>query len=264
MEKVQAQCRAVFRLLVFCFLTVTYFSQTFFVHYTERNYLKRRRFYIKLSSAYARILMRLFNVTVIEKNKPSQDKVHLHVQNHMGFLDVLILCSTTQNCFVTSQEMREFPFLGLLCEMGGCLFVERRDRSRIFRELESLAQAMRDGFRVTLYPEATSTNGEEVLPFKKTLLMSAALAQLPIQPTVFNWVTINNEPFTLKNRDLVCWYGDMGFVTSMWAHLKLKEVTAEIEYLEPIASTLKDDRTMIAELAHDRIAEKFQSCLQPV
>lgn len=190
MEKVQAQLRASLRLVIFCILAIGFFAQTFYVHLTEKDSLKRRRFYVGVSSWYARILMRLFNVKVIVKNQPPAQQAHLHVQNHMGFLDVLILCSVTPNCFVTSQEMREFPVLGLICEMGGCLFVERRDRSKIFTELEVLAQAMRDGFRVTLYPEATSTNGEQVLPFKKTLISAAAVAKVPLQPVVFNWVSI--------------------------------------------------------------------------
>ena len=262
MEKVQAQCRAIFRLIFFCILAAGFFVQTFWVHFTEKDPLKRRRYYVGASSRYARRLMRFFNVHIRVKNPPPTDDVHLHVQNHMGFLDVLILCSVTPNCFVTSQEMREFPLLGLICEMGGCLFVERRDRSRIFREMEVLAQAMRDGFRVTLYPEATSTDGEQVLPFKKTLMTAAALADVPLQPVVFNWISIDGEPFTLKNRDKVCWYGEMSFAPSMWEHLKLKEVVAEIEYLEPIHTTLQDDRTKVAELAHQRISDHFRSCLK--
>jgi 1-acyl-sn-glycerol-3-phosphate acyltransferase len=261
-EKIQAQCRALFRLIVFCILAVGFFAQTFFVHYTEKDPIKRRRFYVNVSSKYACILMWMFNVKVLVKNQPPKDTGYLHVQNHMGFFDVLILASVTSNCFVTSQEMREYPFLGLICEMGGCLFVERRDRSKIFGELETLAQAMRDGFRVTLYPEATSTNGEQVLPFKKTLLTSAATAGVALQPVVFNWVEIEGEPFTLKNRDKVCWYGDMGFAPSMWSHLMLKSVVAEVEYLEPMYPTLTDDRTVISEGAHNRIAEKFRSCVQ--
>lgn len=231
------------------------------MHYTQKDPIKRRWYYVHLSSKYARFLMFMFNVKVIVKNQPPSDQAYLHVQNHMGFFDVLCLASVTGNCFVTSQEMREFPLLGLICEMGGCLFVERRDRTRIFRELEMLAQAMRDGFRVTLYPEATSTNGEQVIPFKKTLLSAAALAQVPLQPVVFNWIEIEGEPFTLKNRDKVCWYGDMGFAPSLWSHLKLKSVVAEIEYLAPMQTTMLDDRTEVAEAIHGRIAAKFRSCL---
>ena len=87
--------------------------------------------------------------------------------------------------------------------------------------------------------------------------MSAAHANVPIQPVVINYREINGEPFSLKNRDHVCWYGDMTFVTSMWKSMIVKSVTAEIEFLEKIYPTLEDDRGVIAEKAHALISAKF-------
>ncbi len=102
--------------------------------------------------------------------------------------------------------MRETPLLGLLTELGGCIFVERRSRTKILDDLKSIVRPLQRGFKVVLYPEATSTNGEQVLPFKKALMMAAARAGVPIQPVVINFPEINGEPFSLKTRDYVCWY----------------------------------------------------------
>ncbi|WP_291515665.1 lysophospholipid acyltransferase family protein [Bdellovibrio sp. ArHS] len=197
------------------------------------------------------------NLHLVVKNKPAESEKFLLVSNHMGFIDIMMLASCTPMLFVTSVEMRETPFLGLLTELGGCIYVERRSRTRILDEMKNIVETLRKGFRVVLYPEATSTNGERVLPFKKTLMMAAAHAGVPIQPVVINFRNINGEDFTLKWRDHVCWYGDIPFATAMWRAATLKSVTGEIEFLEQIVSTPEDDRGVIADKAHSLIASKF-------
>jgi 1-acyl-sn-glycerol-3-phosphate acyltransferase len=205
-----------------------------------------------------RAIVRLFNIHVEVKNKPAADEVFLLVSNHMGFLDILALASILPNLFVTSREMRETPVLGLLTEMAGCMYVERRSRLKTVEEMKSVAKALNQGFRVVLYPEATSTNGEQVLPFKRTLMMAAAEAHVPIQPAVINFKEINGEAFTLKWRDHVCWYGEMGFGESAWRAMTLRSLTIQVEFLEKIYPTPTDDRAAVADKAHDMIAAKFR------
>jgi 1-acyl-sn-glycerol-3-phosphate acyltransferase len=90
--------------------------------------------------------------------------------------------------------MKETPFLGHLAELGGCLYVERRDRSNINNEMLQIREALQQGFNVVLYPEGTSTNGEQVLPFKKTLMTAAAGTSVPIMPMVLNRINANFYP----------------------------------------------------------------------
>lgn len=195
------------------------------------------------------------NLTVL--NKPQDGEKFLLVSNHMGFVDILLMCSIFPMLFVTSNEMRETPFLGLLTEMAGCMYVERRSRTKILEEMKSMVKALQNGFRIALYPEATSTNGEQVLPFKRTLMMAASHAGVPIQPAVINFRKVNGEEFSLKWRDHLCWYGEITFATSLWKALTLKSLHAEIEFLEKIHTSPEDDRGLIADKAHAMISKKF-------
>lgn len=176
----------------------------------------------------------------------------------MGFVDIFVLASKIPAMFITSQEMRETPLLGSLCEMGGCLFVERRSRTKIVNELGTLKQALEQGFNIVLYPEATSTNGEAVLPFKKTLMTAGPQAQRPIQPACINFTEINGEEFSLDNRDAVCWYGDMTFVEAIWGSLTTSSIKAELEFLEPMYEAVDADRGEVAAKAHALVSAKFR------
>lgn len=205
-----------------------------------------------------------FNITIVVKNPYPPGQKGLLVGNHLGFIDILASAAIQPNLFVTSQEMRETPFLGLLTEMGGCLYVERRSRSQILNELGEIVSYLAKGFRVILYPEATSTNGEGVLPFKRTLLSAAARAGVPILPYVFNFREINGEPgFPLKYRDAVCWYGDIPFQKALWRALSLKSITCEVEFLSPVYTSTDDDRAVVADAIRGMIVDRFQPVKRP-
>ncbi len=234
-----------------------FFIVGYYIHFTTRDEALRRRRFLKNTAHTARLTASSFNIKINAINLPPADQGYLLVSNHMGFLDILALFSLVPALFVTSQEMRETPFLGLVTEMAGCMFVERRSRMKTVEEMKSVARVLQQGFQVVLYPEATSTNGEQVLPFKRTLMMAAAQAQVPIQPVVVNFREINGDGFIEKWRDYVCWYGDMTFAGAAWRALTLKSLTIEVEFLEKIYPTLEDDRALVASRAHQMIAEKF-------
>lgn len=249
--------RGLTRLILFICTVLTFLICALGIHIVTRDPDMRLKRFSSTACYFCRWLIAILNAEVKVINGPSSSDKFLLVSNHMGFLDILLLASTRSMVFVTSNEMRETPFLGLLCEMGGSIFVERRSRTKILEEMKGIVGVLKKGFRVVLYPEATSTNGEKVWPFKRTLMMAAAHAQVPIQPVVINYREINGDEFNLKWRDHVCWYGDTPFAVAMWKTLTLKSVKAEIEYLEQIHATPEDDRGLIADKAHALVSAKF-------
>ncbi len=257
MEEIQAGLRGVLRLILFVLIIITYLSWSFLCHFVIRDTEKRRARFSYNAHFFCGLICKSFGMKLTVVNKPKEGDKFLLVSNHMGFVDILLMASIFPMVFVTSNEMRETPFLGLLTEMAGCMYVERRSRTKILDEMKSMVKALQNGFRIVLYPEATSTNGEQVLPFKRTLMMAASHAGVPIQPAVINFRKVNGEEFSLKWRDHLCWYGDITFATSMWKALTLKSLNAEIEFLEQIHTTSEDDRGLIADKAHRMISEKF-------
>jgi 1-acyl-sn-glycerol-3-phosphate acyltransferase len=223
----------------------------------RKDHHAQRRAYAKNSQYHCQIMAKALGVRVQSKGHPVADSNFLYIGNHMGFIDIFAVSSLFPALFITSQEMRETPFLGTLCELAGCIFVERRRRSQIMNELNNLTDALKEGFNVVLYPEATSTDGEKVLPFKKTLMMSAPHSNRPIQPGVINFIEIDGEKFSVSNRDRVCWYGDMSFLQAIWGTATAKSIVAEVEFLAPIHATPDMDRGHIAERAHHAVKAKY-------
>lgn len=258
MEKIVLLFRVPFRIFLFLAVAAVYFVSAFWIYFTVKGENIRRRRFSDNAAKYTKLICHLYNIKIEVHNFPQGNEAGLIVGNHMGFIDILVMHSLTKALFITSQEMRATPLLGPITEMAGCMYVERRNKSNIMGELRNIVNTLNDGFRVTLYPEATSHNGEEILPFKRTLISSAAMAGKPIFPYCFNFKSINGEPFTMKYRDHVCWYGDMGFFPSFVRSVSLKEVVTEVIFLDPYYPKPEDDRGEVADEVRRRIVEKFK------
>jgi 1-acyl-sn-glycerol-3-phosphate acyltransferase len=205
---------------------------------------------------FAKLSLKLLKGRIEVKNRP-QKSGYLVVGNHLGFIDILMIASEIPSVFVTSQEMRETPLLGLLTEMGGCIYVERRERSNILNERSMITNTLHEGFDVVLYAEGTSGNGEKVLPFKRTLMMAVAGTDYNILPVCTNFVKCDDEPFSHKWRDHLCWYGDIPFATSLFKTLSLNSFDASMEFLDEVKVENESQRKEIASKVQALIEEKY-------
>ncbi len=225
-----------------------------------RNPHSLLKFYTKTVSKKSRAALTKLNFEVHVKGYNAelmaQDNFLL-VGNHMSYLDILVISSIVPSVFVTSVDLKESGFLGTLAELGGSIFVERRNRSQIERDLESMTKTLRDGFNIMVYPEGTSSNGEKVLPFKKSLLMSAVNAEKDILPVCIKYREINGRPFSPENRDHVCWYGDMTFLPHFMELLKTKKVIVDLEFLNLVKTSRESTRDELAKNCFEQISASF-------
>jgi 1-acyl-sn-glycerol-3-phosphate acyltransferase len=194
-------------------------------------------------------------VKSVTQNQPSL-LGRLMAANHMGYLDVLALASTYPCLFITSVEVREMPFLGLLTRMGGCLYVERRSKNGLPQEVQEITEALRAGHSVLFFPEATSTNADEVLRFRRPLFQAAIDSSCPVQPLTLNYVSVSYEPFRRSNRDVVCWYGNMSFLPHLLKLFSQTEVTCMITEHEMICSENRS-KEELAEESHQQVKDHF-------
>lgn len=228
------------------------------VRLRDRN--ERLGFFSRNIGTYTRKALRLLNfelTTVGYDPELMRDRKFLLVGNHMSYLDIFILSSIQPCVFVTSVDMGETFFLGDICELGGSIFVERRTRTKVDRDIKVITDTLRDGHHVVIYPEGTSSNGEGILPFKKSLLMSAVHAGVDVMPVVLKYTEVNGEPFSVKNRDKICWYGDMSFAPHFLGVLKLRQVKAELHFLDPIKVSAESDRREIASRTYEAISAVY-------
>lgn len=255
--------RAAFRFIKFIVIISVYLAQGAIIYFINQNRDVRRKRLIENAHHYGIRLVKAFNVEVLCKNPIPKDEGSLLIGNHVGFIDILALISIVPSVFITSGEMRKAPGLGQITEVAGCTYVDRINRMKIHDELKELIHILKKGFRVVLYAESVASNGEQVLPFKKTLLMAAGLADMPIRPFVFNYRLANGAPVKFEHRDALCWHGNISFVQSIWGALQLDTLSCEIEFLPLIYPKPEDHRAEIAQKLHTMVSEKYVPFIDP-
>lgn len=196
-------------------------------------------------------------VEVKDHSSKTQCENYFIISNHMSYLDIMVMSAHIPTSFVTSIEMKQTPILGQIVTLAGCLFVERRSRQGLGAEVADIERALVAGINVTVFPEATSTNGEELLKFKRPLYQAAINSERPVLPITLNYQEINGKPVTALNRDLICWYGEMSFAPHLWDLCAQKNLKAHLTIGELIHS-LEHDTASLRDKTFDVISNFYQ------
>lgn len=249
----------IIRLPIIASLFIIYFAVLTPLYPIYWVWPQRFRFFaIRFLSKISKVTLSVMGIKIRKNGIFKEDSNFLIVGNHLSYLDVLIYSSVFPTCFVTSVEVRDTFFLGHLCKLVGCVFVERRSRSGLKNEIQEITHALNAGLNVAVFPEATSTNGESVLRFKRPLFQSSLDSGKPVLPLCLNYLKINNEPIDLNTRDNVFWYGDMEFLGHFLNLISLKSVICEVKVIPEITDKSVKDITELSVQAHELISREFK------
>jgi 1-acyl-sn-glycerol-3-phosphate acyltransferase len=130
----------------------------------------------------------------------------LLVSNHLSYLDILVIASITPVVFVSKSEVRQWPVIGWPTALAGTIFIERARRTHVGPINREIAAAMDAGAVVVVFPEGTSTNGEEILPFRSPLLEPVTKGNHPISVGYLHYELDGGDA-----RNEVCYWGDHTF-----------------------------------------------------
>jgi len=145
-----------------------------------------RRFRAALVHVTAPLLLEVLNVRTTTRFLASPPfsssgmRPGMTVSNHISYLDVLVIAAQMPTVFVTSTEVRDEPIVGTICRLAGCIFVDRRSARRLRSEIAEISSLMKDGLHVVVFPEATSTRGDAIRPFRRALFEAAIHSGMPL------------------------------------------------------------------------------------
>jgi 1-acyl-sn-glycerol-3-phosphate acyltransferase len=85
-------------------------------------------------------------------------------------LDILVIHATRHCRFVSKSELKGWPLLGTLATGAGTLYIERAQRKDAMRMVKDMAQSLREGEVLAVFPEGTTGDGIGMLPFHSNLI----------------------------------------------------------------------------------------------
>lgn len=240
--------RAWFRFSLFFVATIGLYSAWYVLRVAIPNRVYWRQLIFKLwSTAFVRCSNMKFEVIGTPPKPP-----FFLVCNHLSYADIPALRYVADGVFVAKGEIESWFLAGRMVRDMGNIFINRQNPRDIPRAGDEIIAHLNGGEGVIVFPEGTSTKGEEVLPFNSSFLEFAARTDLPVSYCSLSYKTPSDE---MRASDAVCWWDETVFIDHMVRLFGVREFTAVISFGdEPVASP---NRKELARELHKRVSEKF-------
>ncbi|GAB4397611.1 MAG: lysophospholipid acyltransferase family protein [Rhodoferax sp.] len=168
--------------------------------------------------AWARQALQVLDIELQVRGVPLTRGPLLVVANHVSWLDILVLLASCPCRFVSKVEVGRWPVIGLLTRAAGTLFIQRTSRRDALRVVHQMAACLSpEQARVlAIFPEGTTSNGLQILPFHANLFQAAIVADAPVQPVALRFEDAASAQPSLAP----CYVGDDTLLDSVWRTLR--------------------------------------------
>lgn len=214
--------------------------------------------FLKLPSPWAMLFMRITSRVLGARVKiygqPLRKDVFF-VANHLSWHDIPILGGITGTAFVAQNGVRKWPLIGWLAIINRTIFVSRTDKHNVANQVTELREAIANNWSVTLFPEGTTSDGRNLLPFKKSLFETLAPPPKPmmIQPVLLDFGSVSPD---------IAWLGEETGWESAWrAFTRPGSYDVGVHFLEPFNPGALADRKAVSALARARLADALSARL---
>jgi lyso-ornithine lipid O-acyltransferase len=173
----------------------------------------------------------------------------LLLANHVSWLDILALARTSRSRFVAHSGLTVHGGLRWLCEQNDTVFIARDRRGTVSQQVEQVRAAL--GRRpITIFPEGTTNDGRELLPFKSSLLSAVEplAGEVPIQPVALDY----------RDAAEIAWHGEEPGMANVQRILARERVDLTIRFLEPLSGAALADRKAMTGASREAIAQALR------
>jgi 1-acyl-sn-glycerol-3-phosphate acyltransferase len=164
----------------------------------------------------------IHGVRTLLRGQPPQGTCVL-VANHISYFDPLIVASYLPLTAIAKREVASWPIVGEFVKRLGTLFVERENAGSGARVLREAIGLLNRGVSVLVFPEGTTTRGDQVLPFKRGIFGAALRAGVPIVPVALRY-----------EREDAAWVGNTIFLSHYVRTMSQPCTRVSVEFLPPL------------------------------
>lgn len=206
------------------------------------------------AAVFFRVSANALGIRVTAYGKPLPKDVFF-VANHLSWHDIPILAGLTGTTFVAQHGVLKWPVIGWLAKLNRTVFVVRTEKHNVANQVSELRAAIAKNRSVTLFAEGTTSDGQQLLPFKQSLFatLSPPPKPLMLQPVFIDFGKVATE---------IAWVGEESGWASAWrAFTRRGRYNVAVHFLEPFDPAGMADRKMVCATARSKIAEAMSSTL---
>jgi 1-acyl-sn-glycerol-3-phosphate acyltransferase len=204
----------------------------------------------RINSQWSRELLAIAGIEVRAVDFPVDSSSHAVtlVANHVSWSDIFALNSQRACHFIAKSELRDWPLAGKLLDNVGTIFINRSDRKETLRLGTVVRELMQAGETVAVFPEGTTSIGNDVLKFHASLLEPVVAAGGEV------WVVAIRYFANAERTEAASYYGDMNLLESLKRIHQAQPVVAELKFVRAIDCAGKTRREVASE-AEELIGE---------
>ncbi len=200
---------------------------------------------------WGRMCCLLLNIRIQREGCPIRaNQGALIVANHVGAVDIFVVAACFKIFFVSKSDIASWPGIGPLNRLGGTIFIDRSQRTKVLGMVQELADRLRSGFSVLVFPEGGVTPGHRVERFKSSAFESVAQAGSSVIPVMIRYEHAGSP-------SVACWPKGMTF----WEHMKrvLRHPRLNVRVCILPAVDGEVDRRAFAEKSRKLISDHFEA-----
>jgi lyso-ornithine lipid O-acyltransferase len=210
---------------------------------------------------FHRTVARIMGLRIHVVGAPSADRPMLILSNHVSWIDIIALGTVMPLSYVAKAEIAGWPVFGLMARLQRSVFVDRNKKGDTGRVNTEIAARLKEGDPIVLFAEATTSDGNRILPFRSALVGAAQEAILSggvgthvcLQPVSLAYNRRDGLPTGRTGRAHIGWYGDMEMVPHLIRILRGGPLDVEVRFGEPLAFDAGTERKTVTKAAEDQV-----------
>ncbi|MEM5364780.1 lysophospholipid acyltransferase family protein [Paraburkholderia azotifigens] len=212
---------------------------------------------LELNRAWSLRMLQLCGMRLVVHNDGARlDEGVLVVANHISWIDIYVINAWRPTPFLSKAEIRKWPVVGWCAQQLGTVFIQREKRSDAKRIMHDLAARLNAGERMCVFPEGTTSDGVQLLPFHANMFQAAVSASRPIQPVCMMYEDAHGRQSTAP-----AYIGEMSLGESLDALLSDGPLTAHVYVGAPLAPGA--DRRLLAAEAQASVGAALAALQDP-
>ncbi|MDR6383885.1 lysophospholipid acyltransferase family protein [Paraburkholderia caribensis] len=212
---------------------------------------------LELNRAWSLRMLQLCGMRLVVHNDGARlDEGALVVANHISWIDIYVINAWRPTPFVSKAEIRKWPVVGWLAQQLGTVFIQREKRSDAKRIMHELANRLNAGELMCVFPEGTTSDGVQLLPFHANMFQAAVSASRPVQPVCMMYEDAQGRQSTAP-----AYIGELSLGESLDALLRAGPLTAHVYVGAPLAPGA--DRRLLAAEAQASVGAALAALQDP-
>jgi 1-acyl-sn-glycerol-3-phosphate acyltransferase len=189
---------------------------------------------------------------------PAGHRGALVVDNHVSWLDIVVVNAVRPMRSVAKQQIRSWPLVGALASRAGTVYLDRENLRALPATVTELAAALRSGSLVNACPEGTTWCGLGLGTFRPALFQAAIDGGVPVRPIALRYRLSDGTPTTWP-----AFIGDETLIDSARRTARLRGLVIEVHVLPEIAPGRAANRHELAALAESAIRATLHGTTVP-